>query len=691
MAKGVNTKQIGPGFARAMFQANSFNPEKRTATLVVATDAPYGRSGWEEDYDEVLDMASTSVRMGRMSNGGAPVLNNHRVYGGVESILGVVESARIEGNQILAEVRFSEREEIAGIVKDIESGIIRNVSVGYKVFKYVREPKGEGMKPTYRAVDWEPYEVSMVTVPADPSAGVRSENFEKNDVVVENNPDTPAGQSGVNSENVMKREQIIALLEKRGVTVPEAATDEQLTEMLERAMETTPAPAPTPAAAPNAGEDAVKAERQRVKEINAAVRAAGLGSNVAEDLIERGVSVDAARAEVLAKLAANQPTNEIGGQRNLTVGKEQKDKVRSAMTDALVLRANSSLEAGMKPEQVASAREFRGLTMVEMAARSLQENGVETRGMSRREIAELALGSVQRAYHTSSDFPLLLQDTFNRTLRAAYEMKPRTFQSWARRTTVPDFREISRVQLSGLVGDFDEVVESAEYKAGTFDTAREKYRVAKYGKLVNVSWEMLVNDDLDAFSRTPMAIANKAYQKQSDLVYSVLINNPVMGDGVQLFNAASHFNYVSTGSALSETTLRNAITAMRKQKDPNGDFINVEPSFLIVGPENEFLAYKLTSTNYVPAKQSDVSIPTITGLQVIVEPRITDHAFILAANPGQIDTVEYAFLDGEPEIYTEQKTGFDVDGLQIKARMIFGVKAIDWRGLYKNNGAAPTP
>lgn len=680
--------------ARAFFQPATLNEESRTVDVVFATDTPVLRYSWarEELYYEVLDMNGADLSRAVK---GLPVLDNHRSYGSVKDVvIGRAVNIRKENNTYVATVRFSRRGNVQDMMTDIRDGIITDISFGYSIEEVERMEKVDGEK--YRKVvvrKWIPTEVSFVSIPADPRAGVRSEvdGPDLLDMAERNNPDTPAGESGVNSENVMKREQIIALLQKRGVTVPEAATDEQLTEMLERAMETTPAPAPTPAAAPNASEDAVKGERQRVKEINAAVRAAGLGSNVAEDLIERGVSVDAARAEVLAKLAENQLTNEIGGQRSLNVGREQKEKVRSAMTDALVLRANSSLEAGMKPEQVAAAREFRGLTMVEMAARSLQENGVDTRGMSRREIAELALGSVQRAYHTSSDFPLLLQDTFNRTLRAAYEMKPRTFQSWARRTTVPDFREISRVQLSGLVGDFDEVVESAEYKAGTFDTSREKYRVAKYGKLVNISWEMLVNDDLDAFSRTPMAIANKAYQKQSDLVYSVLINNPVMSDGVPLFNAASHFNHVSTGTALSEASLRSAITAMRKQKDPNGDFINVAPSFLIVGPENEFLAYKLTSANYVPANQTDVSIPTITGLQVIVEPRITDYAFILAASPGQIDTVEYAFLDGEPEIYTEQKTGFDVDGLQIKARMIFGVKAIDWRGLYKNNGAAPTP
>jgi len=101
------------------------------------------------------------------------------------------------------------------------------------------------------------------------------------------------------------------------------------------------------------------------------------------------------------------------------------------------------------------------------------------------------------------------------------------------------------------------------------------------------------------------------------------------------------------------------------------------------------LAYKLTSTNFTPAKQSDISVPALTGLQVIVEPRITDYAWFLSADTAMVDTIEYAFLDGEQELFTEQRTGFDVDGIEIKARMVFAAKAIDHRGLFKNNGAQP--
>jgi len=70
-----------------------------------------------------------------------------------------------------------------------------------------------------------------------------------------------------------------------------------------------------------------------------------------------------------------------------------------------------------------------------------------------------------------------------------------------------------------------------------------------------------------------------------------------------------------------------------------------------------------------------------------VEPRITGNEWFTAANPSVIDTIEYAFLSGEEELFTEQEQGFNSDVIKIKARMVFGAKAIDHRGLYKNPGA----
>jgi hypothetical protein len=81
---------------------------------------------------------------------------------------------------------------------------------------------------------------------------------------------------------------------------------------------------------------------------------------------------------------------------------------------------------------------------------------------------------------------------------------------------------------------------------------------------------------------------------------------------------------------------------------------------------------------------------SIRTLTPIAEPRLdaaSDKAWYLIANPNQIDTIEYAYLEGQQGAYIESRNGFDVDGVEIKARLDFGAKAIDWRGLYKNSGA----
>jgi hypothetical protein len=70
-------------------------------------------------------------------------------------------------------------------------------------------------------------------------------------------------------------------------------------------------------------------------------------------------------------------------------------------------------------------------------------------------------------------------------------------------------------------------------------------------------------------------------------------------------------------------------------------------------------------------------------------PAPTAHRPGFVANPeaGLIDTFEYAYLEGEPGVFTETREGFEVDGMEIKARLVFGAAWIDYRGAYKNPGA----
>jgi hypothetical protein len=656
-------KQLPTQRTRAEFKAESFNEADRTVEVVFATETAVRTYDWDEGMiDEILICEPMSGDLSRL-NSGAPALDNHNRYGNTaENVVGVVSDARFENGVGIAKIRFGNSENDTNLMNKVRDKIVTGVSVGYNVYEY-QVTRTEGKNPVYKATRWEATEISFTPVQADKNSRVRSENGENEVVITEQIAVVEPTVEVIEEENNINLNKPEMTEEEKAALAAEKLASEKATRSA-----------------------AASEERARIKGISAHCRALGLSQSIADALIEENVDLATAGQRALVEWEKAQPANP-----NPTVQQVQddKEKTRSAMTNALVLRIAPNAASIMGEENVRAAHDFKGMSLLRLAEESLIRSGVSTRGLSTREIAKGALGAKVRGAHHTSDFPLLLVDSFTRTLRAQYALYPRTFEAWARRSTMPDFREITRVQLSGLIGNFDEVQELGEYKAGTFSEASEKYKLAKFGKIVGISWEAIINDDLSAFTRVPQAFAMKAAQKQSDLVYGIMTGNPTMGDTVALWNAATHKNYTSTGTALSETSLDVAYQLFRTQKSIEGDFLNLAPKFLIVGPKNELIARKLTSTNYTPAKQTDISVAALTGLQLIVEPRITDYSWFLVADPAMIDTVEYAFLDGEEELFIEQKEGFDVDALQIKARMVFGTKAIDWRGMYKNAGAAP--
>ena len=182
-------------------------------------------------------------------------------------------------------------------------------------------------------------------------------------------------------------------------------------------------------------------------------------------------------------------------------------------------------------------------------------------------------------------------------------------------------------------------------------------------------------------------IAEEAAATESDIVYGILTGNPNMADGVALFHTADHGNLAGTAAAISDTALTIGRAAMRNQKGPQGRVLNLTPDFLVVGPDKEGEANKYTSAQFVAAKASDINPNFNTSLTVIVEPRLTGNQWYLMAAPARVDTIEYAFLEGEDGLFTERQDGFEVDGVRIKVRHVFAAKAIDWRGMYKNSGA----
>jgi phage major head subunit gpT-like protein len=682
--------------------------QHRSVEVVWSTGATVRRRDpWTgKRYDEVLSLEDTHVDLSRL-NGGAPLLNTHGAWD-LSDVIGVVERAWIarEGEALVgrARVRFSDREAVEPIWRDVAAGIIRNVSVGYSVRSY-EIAETEGAPPVWRAVDWQPIELSAVPVGADAAAGFRAADPRGERGTYDGLATTPCHllrrvPAPIPEEPPMTREAETETTPPVTDAAPPAApaasaeTAEPVRTSeapLTRAVAHTPAATPAPAVAPAAsavglGEADVQAaaeraraeERHRIATIHDAARKLGVAAAVADDLVARGMALDAARAALIDAAAARDAAQETRPHVR-TGGLDAAETRRSAVEAALLHRYDPGRFALSEP-----AREWRGLSLIEMARGWLEAEGVRVRGLSRDEIAT-------RALHTTSDFPAVLAGVTNKTLRSAYETAPRTYTAIARRTTVADFKLVHRLQL-GEAPQLEKVNESGEFKRGTIGEAQETYRIETFGKVVGITRQVIINDDLDAFTRVPSLFGTAAATLESDVVWSIFTANPAMADGAALFHA-SHKNLAGAGAALDVAGLAKARTAMAQQRGLDGKTVlNVRPSFLVVPTALELSAEQLLAQNIVPAKAADVVPSSIRSLAVIAEPRLDPASgavpWYLVASPAAIDTIEYAYLEGQEGVALETRMGFDVDGIEIRARLDFGAKAIDWRGLYKNPGVA---
>lgn len=436
-------------------------------------------------------------------------------------------------------------------------------------------------------------------------------------------------------------------------------------------------------AATAAANQAIAAERLRASTIRNEVTRARLDGAFADTLVNEGVSIDVARTRIIDQIATTAPV--ITNYSPAMIPAAQFQARAEAMSLAIAHRANP------RNQLTDDARGFAGRRLIVLARDFLDSTGVSTRNMSDPEVAQAAFRYRQprnAGQHTTADFAGLMANTVARTLRRGYELAPRTFTSFCRQSSVPDFREVSRVALSDISA-MQQVVEGAEYQYATVGDSAEKYTVGKWGQIISLTWETIINDDLSAFDRIPQAMGQEAAQVEGDVVYAILLSNPLMSDGIPLFHA-NHGNLAAAGANIGIDSLQAGRTAMRTQRAPKGRFTSATPAHLVVGPLREQQANQFTSANYTATLNGDINPDYNRALSPQVEPRILDYSWFLAADPNAqpIDTIEYAYLAGYEGLQTEERQGFEVDGVDIKGRLVFGAKAIDHRGLFKNPGSA---
>jgi hypothetical protein len=162
---------------RAEFVPSTFKEDERTVEVTWSTGSQVRKTDFWSDkaWIEELSMRPDHVRLDRL-NAGAPLLPNHQNMG-LGDVIGVVERAWLVGNEGRATVRFSKRDNVKPIMDEVKDGILRNISVGYRVNKLEKLDERKDELPIYRAIDWTPMEISIVPIPADAGAQVRSDRY----------------------------------------------------------------------------------------------------------------------------------------------------------------------------------------------------------------------------------------------------------------------------------------------------------------------------------------------------------------------------------------------------------------------------------------------------------------------------------------------------------------------------------
>ena len=656
---------------------SSVDAEARTVDLVWTTGASVRRRKFDWDtmrtvnYDEILIVSEKAVDLSRL-NAGAAVLDSHDTWS-TQSQVAVVERASIEDGKGIATVRFPQpgvdanADRLFALVAD---KIVRNISVGYSIDK-VRIEKSEtsGEVEKWFIERWTPHELSFVTVPADPGAQVRAQEADRLFPFEVINRAQPANQEN----NAMPEDTVM----------PGSAPADNVPTEAARAADSQSAPQPT-------AEQVRAQERERITTITGLVDQFNLDRSIADDLVARNVSVEEARKVVLDKLAERDSRGTGHSQVSLPAGGLDATVTRrEAIAEAILHRAQPQAF-----QMTDRAREYRGMRLLDIARDCLEAAGVRTRGMTPNEIAHTATRGA--GLQSTSDFPLILAAVAGKRLRQAYAGTPRTFQTWARGVTATDFKPMYPTQVGNFPA-LKAVMEGAEFSYGTIAEGRESYQLATYGRIVALTRQAIINDDLRAFDRALGTAGQRAADLESSIVYNVLIANAALADGTALFHS-DHGN-LGTSAVISETSWSEAWEKMTQQKDlgdasgADKEYIDARPRYVLVPPGQRAIEARKMLAATTPAKSADVN-PFAGMLQVVEEPRLFvsggPQPWYLAADPNLVDTVEYAHLEGQTEPFIDQRVGFEVDGVEIKIRHDFAAKALDFRGLFKNAGANPS-
>lgn len=458
---------------------------------------------------------------------------------------------------------------------------------------------------------------------------------------------------------------------------------------------------PAPAVASASASDFIAALNTRNESIRGIFAGfldiSGMRELETECLANPRLSIESVQAKLIAKMGGNAEPLAVtasssaagrGGAGTVVAGTDQVDKLRTAGAQIILARAGM-----LNADEDRSARQgnpFANLSLIAMAEQSLIRAGVRTREMTRDEICDRALAS---GGQSTSDFPIILENALHKMVLRGYAQTPFTWSRFCSVGSLADYRPHNRYHLSSF-SDLLETNQAGEYENGVLgDATKETITGKRKGRILQITPEVLVNDDVGAFARIAVALGQAAGRTIEKDVYALFALNagagPTMYDGKALFHT-DHANIAGTAAKPTVAAFDAARQLLGSQKDPGGnDFLDIVPAVWVGGLANGTQARTTNTAEYDQDGSSKFAPPnTSRGMMrdVVDTARLTGNAWYVFADQNIEPVFEVAFLNGVQTPMITQETNFRTDGLSWKVTHKYGVGAVGWRGAVKNAG-----
>lgn len=364
-------------------------------------------------------------------------------------------------------------------------------------------------------------------------------------------------------------------------------------------------------------------------------------------------------------------------------------------------QGDAAAEKCYAPRTLEAAKEYRRRSLVDVCRSICAHYGAPISSMGTDEIIRAAM-SPSRFLSASSGFstislPVALADSANKSLALEYKEFPATWRAFSEVVSANDFREHTRPRVD-LPGRLQEVGATGEIQHDEVNEENDKFSIATFAKMLAVSRQMLINDDLGVFDNTPKQFARMASRSLSDLVWKTILAN-VDPLGGSFFSGGRNNLLTGSTSALGFDSLTLAVKQLRLQTDAGEGAIDLRPKTLVVSPSLEVPARQLLNSQTYTRDQGTDLQPTgnplaglIGGLEV--EARLGILSFTSNAiqwylfSDASNGVVLVAFLDGrQAPVIEVADTDFSTLGMQWRCYHDFGCSLGDHRGAIKSNGS----